>query len=113
MNACFLLHPETDTVYATINKTAYTKCNNSYKTYNKACACDYAAFETSYRRVALVDIHCFNHQEVIVERYHGVQQGYEDKNMETTAKGAHKYKELAEKACKRRNSGQREEGECH
>ena len=67
-------------------------------------------------RVARLDVHGLDDEQIVVQTHDGVDQGYED--YEVGPEGAllgssHKHKELGEHTCERRNTSQREQGQRH
>lgn len=109
IGALFMLQAETYAVYADVNKTANAKHNNANEAYNKARACNYAAFKGRNRSALLVNVHSLHNEQIIIERYYGVYKCNEHKYLEPCTKGTHKDKEFAEKTGKGRYSGKREE----
>ena len=67
-------------------------------------------------RVARLDVHGLNDEQVVVQAHDGVDQSYKDYEVgpEGTLLGSsHEHEELREHTCERRNTGQREQGQRH
>ena len=99
-----------------VDATCQTNEDNAQCSYNQRQL--FAASNLKLRNdaIILLDEHCLNHKQIVVERHDGVNQRNEHKHIDGNAAGVactHKDEELAEEACKRWNTGKREHGKHH
>ena len=104
-----------------INDECVDAACNAYEDYAECAHCHCYALAASRlecgdNAIVLTDKHCLHYKQIIVERHDCVDQRNKYKHVDcnrTGLKRTHKDEELAEEACKRRNTGKREHSKHH
>lgn len=95
--------------YPLIDAAAYTEGNDAGGAEGESKTRTAVALECRHWVVIVADIHCLHNQQIVVETHHCVDESDEHHEVgtERTLLGCCKeHEELAEHACKRRNSGE-------